>query len=190
MGNVNVQTKEYMRDNAKFADLCNYFLYNGQEKIVAENLQELDVTELASVFTDKGVVTQEKLRDLLKSCTVKTTDDVVYFLVGIENQTDIHYAMVVRNLLMDAMNYSNQADTIAKNHRTKKDVKGDEFLSGFSKSDKLTPVITITVYWGSGEWDGPRTLHEMLNCPEELLSYVPDYKMNLIVPRVFSLYHW
>lgn len=36
-----------------------------------------------------------------------------------------------------------------------------EFLSEFHKDDKLTPVITITVYWGSGKWDAPRSLHEM-----------------------------
>ena len=34
-------------------------------------------------------------------------------------------------------------------HREKKDYDNkEEFLSGFKKSDKLTPVITLTVYWG------------------------------------------
>ena len=26
-------------------------------------------------------------------------------------------------------------------------------MAGFTKEDKLTPVITLTVYWGCEEWD-------------------------------------
>ena len=39
------------------------------------------------------------------------------------------------------------------------------------------------VYLGTQEWDGPRSLHEMLYFPDERLkAFVPDYKLNLIVP--------
>ena len=30
--------------------------------------------------------------------------------------------------------------------------------SDFSKEDKIIPVITLTVYFGSDKWDGPRSL--------------------------------
>lgn len=47
----------------------------------------------------------------------------------------------------------------------------------------MTPVITITVYWGSDEWDAPRSLHEMFGAfDERLKSFIPDYRINLIVP--------
>lgn len=68
-------------------------------------------------------------------------------------------------------------------HRRDKDLRGNEFLSGFAKDDKLMPVVTITLYWKAGAWDGPRSLHEMFNVQkDEILKYVPDYRMNLIVP--------
>lgn len=58
-----------------------------------------------------------------------------------------------------------------------------EFLSGFHKDDKLTPVITITVYWGSGKWDAPRSLHEMFgDIDERLIPFIPDYRINLVIP--------
>ena len=38
----------------------------------------------------------------------------------------------------------------------------DAFLSGFTLDDKLTPVITITLYLGTTQWDGPRSLAEMM----------------------------
>ena len=183
MGTRNVRTKKYISSNDKFADLCNYFLFDGKSVIQPNDLKEKDVTELGIPYTDKGYMALEKIRDLLKSCIVKTAAGVTYLVIGIENQTDIHYAMVIRDMLMDALNYATQVDTYAKMHRKDKDLKGDEFLSGFAKTDKLQPVITITVYWGSGAWDGARCLHEMLDVPDkELLRFISNYKMNLIVP--------
>lgn len=40
-------------------------------------------------------------------------------------------------------------------------------MSGFSHKDRLIPVITMMVYWGSDAWDGPRTLQEILEIPPE-----------------------
>jgi len=183
MGDKNVYTKSYISRNDRFADLCNYFLFDGRQVIQPEDLTERDVTEKGIIFTEKGSQTVEKIRDLLKRCVIKSTDKATYLLIGIENQSDIHYAMPVRDLVLDALNYAAQADALAKKHRKEKDLKGVEFLSGFAKNDKLLPVVTITLYWKAGAWDGPRSLHEMLEVHEpELLRFVSDYKMNLIIP--------
>lgn len=108
-----------------------------------------------------------------------------YLLFGIENQSNIHYAMPVKNCIYDALNYGAQADEAAKRHRESKDTKGAEFLSGFSKTDKLTPVITLVILWNSGVWDGPRSLHEMMRVQdpkikmETLLADKPDVYSNI-----------
>ena len=184
MGEKNVVTKKYMQDNARFADACNYYLFHGEQVIKPESLKERDVTELALPQKLGSRVAIEKIRDILKKCCVKTADGVTYFIVGIENQTDVHYAMVVRNMLYDALNYASQAETYAKKHRKKKDVSGAEFLSGFAKDDRLHPVVTLTIYWKYGTWAGARSLHEMLDVQEpSILNYVSDYKLNLIVPE-------
>lgn len=56
--------------------------------------------------------------------------------------------------------------------------------SDFSKEDKIIPVITLTVYFGSDKWDGPRSLKDMFpeDIDEEVLSKVDDYHLHLIVP--------
>jgi len=183
MGKPNAVTKRYMQDNTRFADICNYYLFNGRQIIKPENLIEKDVTELALPKGLESVEAVEKIRDILKGCCVKTADGVTYLIIGIENQNDTHYAMVVRNMFYDALNYSSQVEATAKHHRKNKDVTGAEFLSGFAKEDKLVPVITLTIYWNTGNWEGARSLHEMLNVSdEEILKYVSDYKLNLIVP--------
>lgn len=60
----------------------------------------------------------------------------------------------------------------------------DEFLSGFRKDDRLLPVVTVVIYFGAEEWDGPLSLHEMYSdCSEEILRYIMDYRVNLITPN-------
>ena len=56
----------------------------------------------------------QKYRDVLKSAIIKQDDEAAYILLGIENQTDIHYAMPVRNMIYDALQYGKQVtDTAA-----------------------------------------------------------------------------
>lgn len=184
MGKPNVVTKQYMQNNARFADICNFYLFGGKEVIKPESLVERDVTELALPKGLGGMTAVEKFRDILRGCCMKTADGITYLIIGIENQTDIHYAMVIRNMLYDALNYSIQVETRAKQHRKKKDLTGTGFLSGFAKEDTLDPVITLTIYWNVGRWDGARSLHDMFNVKDQrVLKYVSDYKLNLIVPE-------
>ena len=183
----NTLTKKYIRKPEKFADLCNFVLFGGKSVVLPENLAEKDVTELSIPFGEKGSKAVEKIRDLLKSCSIKTADGITYLIIGVENQTDIHYAMAVRCMVQDALNYASQVETLAVKHRKNKDLRDAEFLSGMSKEDKLVPVVTITVFWNAGQWDGPRSLHEMLDVEdEELLKFVPDYRLNLVIPEEIS----
>ena len=130
----------------------------------------------------------QKWRDLLKHVVVKSTNHCTYIIIGVENQSEIHYAMPIKNMIYDAINYGRQTKEAAKMHKKKKDTKNNaEFLAGFTKEDKLTPVITLTVYWGCEDWDAPRSLHEMLRISDEsVLQYVSDYKLNLIAPCEIS----
>ena len=60
---------------------------------------------------------------------------------------------------------------------------GAEYLSGFLKSDKLLPVITLVIHFSETEWDGAKSLHEMMEWPDiRLKEYVQDYKIQLIDP--------
>ena len=178
--------KEYFADNARFADLCNNILYGGREVILPENLKERDTTEvLTALGLDKKTIAMQKLRDIFKNASIKYTGKSYVVLIGVENQSDIHYAIPVKNMFYDVMAYGNQVKETAKKHRKDKDTTtSDEFLSGFTKEDKLIPVITITVYLGTKEWDGPRKLSDMFgDVDEELMPFIPDYRINLLAPR-------
>ena len=97
MGVADAITKEYMRGSKVFADAFNYFIYGGEQVVDPEFLHELDTTEIGIPFTLDGKSTREE--------TVMRDARASYILLGIENQTDIHYAMPVRNIIYDALQY-------------------------------------------------------------------------------------
>lgn len=186
MGKKDMVTKEYMSKRPFFADAFNACVFGGKQVVNADelSLQEKDPAEIGIIFANGKKDTVSKLRDVLKKCVIMSNEKMTFLLLGIENQSDVHYAMPVRNLLYDALNYGQQVSEIASEHRKEKDLRNAEFLSGFSKEDKIIPVITLTVYFGSDKWDGPRSLKDMFpdDIDEEVLSKVDDYHLHLIIP--------
>ena len=110
---------------------------------------------------------------------------VSYYLGnGSTNAAKIHYAMPLRHMVGDAFSYMKEYDEIAAVNKKNGDFhSADEFLSGFKKTDRLHPVISLCVYYGESEWDGPFSLKDMLEIPEKIESLVSDYRMNLVQVR-------
>ena len=186
MGKPDTVTYDYMKQSEVFADAFNFLLYSGNKVIDSAELKELDTRAIASIYNEskgkKGNKAVQKYRDIFKKAIIKQDGKATYILLGIENQTDIHYAMPVRNMIYDALSYGEQITAIEKYNRDNKltDFNG-QYLSGFLKSDKLLPVITLAVYFGPKKWDGPLTLHEMLDTKDDVvLKYTQNYRINLI----------
>ena len=177
-----------MKDPVIFADMFNKFLYHGKQVINPDNLIEMDSTEIVVPDGEgKAGVPAQKYRDVLK--LMKTDGNIAYCILGCEDQGAIHYAMPVKNMLYDSMQFARQVTKAAKSHRQEKEHKptSDEFLSGFYKTDRLIPVVTLVIYWGPDRWDGPLTLKEMYTeADDAVMQYVPDYKINLIAPEQMS----
>lgn len=122
MGMADAVTKQYMKENTVFADAFIFLLYNGENVILPQTLRELDTAEVVIPFTvdDKGkkqAQAVQKYRDILKMTTVMTDDKAAYVLFGVEAQTDIHYAMPVRNVIYDALQYGRQVTEVSKRNR-------------------------------------------------------------------------
>lgn len=191
MGSIDAITKEYTSDNRRFADLFNYLIYDGRQVIRPQDLKEQDAAELALPYgVDRKRIAKQRMRDNLKAYCAKEAGGVTYLLLGVENQTDQHFAMPVKNMNYDGMNYAAQVTEAAKRRREQRvQQQGDEYLSGFGADDRLTPVVTLAVYWGADEWQAPRSLHGMFpELPWEVLRFVPDYQINLIVPAEIKDY--
>jgi hypothetical protein len=84
LGTKDSKAKEYLSDNTRFSEICNYVLFDGEKVIKPENLKECDTTEVLSVFgIDRKQIVKQKWRDLLKGVSVKYTESVYIVLMGI-----------------------------------------------------------------------------------------------------------
>ena len=192
MGAIDTETKAYLSDRKRFADAFNFSVYDGDEVIRAENLKELDTAAIALPYGVDAKVAVQKYRDLLKLYTAMQDERAIYLVLGLEIQALVHYAMPVRGMLYDALNYARQVTESAASYRkeakdedsnSKISLTQEEYLSGFRKEDRLTPVITLTLCLSAEPWEAPTSLHEMLATDDKrLLRFVPDYKLNLLTP--------
>ena len=111
MADKDTVTKEYMQDSAVFADAFNFLLYGGRQVIRPEQLRPLDTTAIALPYGSEGQPEPiQRFRDVLKMVTAMEDGKRAYLVLGIENQSQIHYAMPVRNMLYDAIQYMTQVE--------------------------------------------------------------------------------
>ena len=169
--------KTFWRDNDHFADLFNAALFDGEQVLNPADLMEVDTDVSSMVKFNNHAETVQKVLDVVK----KTAYGVDFVIWGLENQAKIHYAMPLRHMLGDSFSYLKEYQEIAARNRAEKDFESsDEFLSNLKRSDRLHPVVSLCVYYGEKEWDGPFCLTDMLEIPDKLKPLVSDYKMNLI----------
>ena len=192
-----------------FADVFNYWLYNGEERIKPEYLKEAsgdlisltekwkEQEEKIQQYLDSLAVdplneedlpqpeTLEKFRDSLMHLVCMDDGESLYVLLGIEGQSYVDYSIAARMLIYDALQINKQLDEIRREHIANNEHGSTEgeFLYRYFKTDHLTPVITVVVYLGNEEWDGPRTLRDMYQIQDPvLLNESLDYKLKLIEP--------
>ena len=202
MAAKDIVTKDYIKDTEVFADAFNYLIFGGNPVIDPLKLHEMDTTEIGMPYGEgKTRVTVQKFRDGLKYLTAMEDGNAAYLLLGIENQSEIHYAMAVKNMVYDALQYASQVEKAAKSHRDaakkKKQeitdavrnekpeirIETGEYLSGFYKGDRLLPVVTLVILFNPEPWDAPMSIYEMFSVKDpRILSFVPDYRINLIAP--------
>ena len=139
MGEKDTITKNYMQDKTIFADAFNFLLYDGEQVIKPEQLKPIDTASLVLPYGDDGqILPLQKFRDVLKVATAMEDGNRAYLILGIENQSELHFAMPVKNMLYDAIQYSKQVEDAAKAHRKNKDSpeSSGEFLSGFVPDER------------------------------------------------------
>ena len=203
LGKFDIEARNYLSDNARFADIFNTYVFEGEQIIKPDQLKEMDSAEIVLPFGNDARVPIQKYRDLLKAWCAKYDENAVYVILGSEIQDKVNYGMPVKDGLYSWIGYSKQIDEAKKSYRKPvedpdgeedlivgKDgnlrirLEDDEFLSGLRKGDKLIPIISVVIFMSDEPWDGPRSLFDMLDVRDEkLYKYLNDYRLNLIVPE-------
>ena len=183
MGKKDVVSKIYLGAADRIADLLNNELFEGGSAVAASDIIELD-SEAASILKDEDNIVN--VRVVAKDLVRKVRFGIQVMLFAIEEQSDIHYAMPLKVLNGDAALYDKQWSGIRREHKRKKDLSGAEYISGFGREDHLVPVLSVVLYFGEQEWDGPLCLKEMMDLstlPEEVREKIADYSVHLIDVR-------
>lgn len=166
--------KEFFKDNAIFASVFNGYFFNNDEVINPDELEQADTAYTESVNAEMKIDRINKYRD-----NVRKTSGGLFVILGIEDQNKIHYSMPVRKMLYDALGYS--AEITSKGSvQDRKSWTVAERLSGVSKGTKVTPIITVVFYTGEDVWDGPRSVHDMMDIDKRVRQFVPDYPLYVI----------
>ena len=144
--------KHFFQNNRRFSSLCNAILFQGKDVIEKDSLVPYQNEETAIIDHKIGI---RRLRDIIK----KTDIHGQYFLLAVENQSDIDQSMPIRTGIYDMLTYYHQ----------------------YQNQRKLTPVFTIVFYTGERKWKGNHSLKDMMEeIPKELEQYFNDYKMILV----------
>lgn len=191
MGEANTAVNQWLSDNKRFADLFNGTLFQGEEVIRPEGLEELDrETDVLLGTTGKRGRAIQRYRDIVKRWKKGATLAVL----ACESQERVHYAMPVRNMLYDSLTYTDQIRELWRQRKERWDSDGkegsrlssEEYLSRLSKEDKLYPVITLVFYYDLKQWDGAVELYDLFAVggsakeQEILRKFIPNYRINLV----------
>lgn len=140
--------------NDVFSDIVNVLLFQGRQ-VLAPN--ELEDQAPRSYYKTDGRL-HEIERDVAKRWK---NGNIRVACIGFENQTASDPDMPLRVMGYDGAEYRAQ-------------------LLGENGSGDRYPVVTLVLYFGHEKpWNGPLSLKERLNIPQEFEPYVNDYKINL-----------
>ena len=133
--------KNFFSDPKIFSEFVNLSLFNGEERIKAEDLREIDPVN-STVFTKNKSL--EVLVDNLYDSTVKESDENVYAIIGLESQSYSDKHMVIRAGIASLLIYDNQ-------------------IANTKEGEKLKPVYIIVFNMLDRKWSNATDLRKLLS---------------------------
>ena len=183
MGKGHIAVNKYISDKTRFADFVNGIIFKGRQVVLPEQLEKVE-GEYEILLEDKKGKTAGKTR--YRDVIMRWKGEVDFCFFACENQSEIHYAMPVKDMLYDSLAYFEQIQELWKSHNEGKGqgLEPAEYLSHFRKEDKIYPIVTIVFYYGSKKWDGNKDLYSMFHLSgsmkEVLKEYIPNYWINVL----------
>lgn len=153
MGQKDISEKLLADYNDVFADILNVLLFNGEEMVDPDHLQD---TKLRSQYKADDGKLHEQERDVSK---LIVNENIKVVLAGLEHQTRIEPDMPLRCFNYDGAAYRSQ-------------------LLNSDAKDRYA-VATIILYFGEERWNENLRLKERIKVNEKWNPYVNDYKIHV-----------
>ena len=163
MGKNNNVIINYLSDKRRFADMINAELYGGRQVIKPDKLKEISGNSY-TLSNEKEAVSEWKRKERRQDLAMSYEDGGIYRIFLTEEQDKVLYTLPLRDMDYKTASYRKQYEQIKREHDRNADYDSmAERFSGFNKTDRLTPAYLLWVYHGEEEWDGPRTLKDMMD---------------------------
>lgn len=170
-----LESKNLLNCPDVFADVGNVNLFDGEDVLHPEELEKMP-TE--AIYRDSG----GKLRNhYLDTCMKARNCGAEIAIVCMENQNSVSNIMPVRDMGYLYSGYSEQI----RNIRRGNEKEGAVYIAeGIGEGQKLTPVISVILYYGQKEWTAPKKLSDMLAMPDlgksKWKELIADHKIRVI----------
>ena len=138
--------RTFFSNDIHFASFSNAVLFDGKQLIHPERCVRYE-------NDTKSVEDKKRRRDIV----VKSDINGIYCILGVEHQSSVDQAMVVRCAIYEMLEYLKQL-----------------------KNKRLVPQFMVVFYTGSRKWEGPLKLSDYLEIPKELKPYFNDWKIYLV----------
>lgn len=144
MGKIDISLSSYLSHPPVFADLFNAWLYGGRQVIDYHGLRQEDPVQNRPEYS----AAYKHVRDVVK---MYYQDGMELVLLGIENQEKIDYTAPVRIMQYDGADYQKKVRRVEEENRKRLGLKTG--FPAFFPDDRITPVITLLLYFGEEEWE-------------------------------------
>ena len=163
MGKKNNVIINYLSDRKRFADMINAEIYGGRQVIKPDKLREISGSSYVKSGEKEGRA-DTKRKERRQDLAMSYEDEAIYRIFLTEAQDKVSYALPLRDMDYKSAAYRKQYERIKQEHDRNDDYGNmAERFSGMRKSDRLIPSYLLWVYHGEEEWDGPRTLKDMMD---------------------------
>ena len=148
--------RTFLSNDVSFASFINAVVFEGEQLIRPENLVRYENDTAFIINDSKRIEDKKRRRDIV----VKSDINGIYCILGVEHQSSVDQAMVVRCVIYEMLEYLKQLEN--------KEYK------------RLVPQIMVAFYTGPKKWNVPVKLSDYFEIPEELKKYFNDWKIILV----------
>ncbi len=183
-----IREARYLQDKEVFADALNFFLYEGNQVIVPENLEEIDLTGLKFPYEYQEGCAQllEQIKEALPSIVCMKNSSTIFTITAVVKDISLPCSMPLLCRTVDTLIYVSQLKEKKYSVRLSENEDGiyfEESSPEFTKEDRLIPAVDITIHFSSDKWDGSDSFRDLFSVPDKrLLNLIPENKLNLIDP--------
>ena len=148
--------RTFLSNDVSFASFINAVVFEGEQLIRPENLVRYENDTAFIINDSKRIEDKKRRRDIV----VKSDINGIYCILGVEHQSSVDQAMVVRCAIYEMLEYLKQLEN--------KEYK------------RLVPQIMVAFYTGPKKWNVPVKLSDYFEILEELKKYFNDWKIILV----------